>query len=484
MHPFFDWGGIRIVNPPVVRVPRVLPGGTTVRVKMDVRGFVPSRPSAVLSRWVGEQLEKAVQQHPWLVTGAKTDRKPSSFDTIAHLVADSVFSVIIHKPRGGSAWQLPEETLARGAGDCEDRAILLAAALVAAGISPYVVRVALGSVAVSSPRSEPKQHAHAWVVYRSELGPWLCLEPLASAQAATSGLTFDYEPEYVFNGDHQWAFSELPDRALRARWNALKPRFHGDVHKSIIDVAAARAGLPEPLRTRLARTFSVVFGHVIDGPDIAFRSYKPEDHFDSGRIEASWARVNSRLERFYESTLTDSLGIQSACEAVHAIGDFYSHSTYAHFLRAEGVQPEVPYDPRTRKPQLAYDYPNDPAFRSAQGKLTFYDKWWKPGGIERFELWKGSPISGRYSFQGDSQGFIEGITNVPGRSSFPTDDDRSFAGSLPHHDEIAVDEDTPHTRNALYPEDLYALQFKLRYELALKHIEDVLAAHPDLQQQG
>ncbi len=472
-----DWGGVRIVIPPTTEVARILPGrrGSATRVPMDVRGFVPSRPSTVVTTWVKAQIEAKLGKHPFLQAALGERGKPASFDTAAHLVADSVFEAIPYELRSGSAWQLPEETLARGRGDCEDRATLLASALVAAGISPYNVRVALGSVAVRKASARPSRYAHAWVVYRSEQGTWTSLEPVASG--ADSELTFEYEPDYVFNGDHLWSMRAMVDARLRKRWNALDPRFHGEVHRNIILQAATIAGLPEPLCSRLARSFTEVVGQVIDEPDIRFRAYDPRDHFDSGFIDESWRAVLARLKRFYAGPLTDSDGIRAVCWAIHAIGDFYAHSTYAHFLRNER-RPEVPYDPVARKPTLTYDYASDPVFSKVN--LTSYATWWTPADFDRLARWGGRPISGRYSFSGDSKGVIERVTNSPDPALFPNDAARKFAGSLPHHDEIAVDEAGSDKSNKLYPVGTYASQFALRYGLAVQHAANALKAHPQL----
>jgi len=51
-----------------------------------------------------------------------------------------VFEQIEYELRGGGAWQLAEETLALGRGDCEDRATLLGSAL-ASGVLPMHISV-------------------------------------------------------------------------------------------------------------------------------------------------------------------------------------------------------------------------------------------------------------------------------------------------------------------------------------------------------
>lgn len=471
-----DWGGVRIVAPNEL-VPRLLPGAGARprRVEMDLRSFVPSKPSVVVRSWVQARLDAAVKHHRWLEQAVRQAHARASFDTVAHLVADAVFAQIPYRARAGAAWQLPEETLARGVGDCEDRATLLASALVAAGISPYNVRVALGFVSAKK-GARTTRHAHAWVVYRGDDGVWLALEPVAGDTAPTHrDLLLDYEPEFVFNGDHQWALGPRTSARRRARWNELDPKFHGEVHKSIVTQAAIEANVPEPLRTRLSRTFTTLFNNIIDEPDLRFTTYDPLDHFDSGLIDRSWGVVRGRLKRFYEASLTDADGINSVCWALHAIADFYAHSTYAHFLKKEkGVL--KPFDAEGGTPTLAYDYAADATFSKAA--LSHYEPWWNPTMFDRLARWKGGPISGRYSLHGDSHGFIESITSLPPATSFPDPAARQLAGSLPHHDEIAVDEEGG--TNAIYSANDHKEQYAWRYHLALRHMVAALKKHKQI----
>ncbi len=481
-NPHLDWGGVRIMIPPTAVVHRILPGraGRTTPIEVDLRAYVASVPSAVVKHWLSEHVSAAIAAQP-LLAPAGSVGQITSYDTMAHLVADIVFAEIPYEARNGSAWQLPEETIARRRGDCEDRAVLLASALVAAGVSPYNVRVALGSVAVKLEGGRAQQRAHAWVVYRAEDGTWTALEPVPNRGASrNSPLIFKYQPDYVFNGDHQWSMTSHADHdnVMRERWNGLDPTFHGEVHKSIVEHAAALAKLPDPLRTRIARTFTTLFGNVIDNPDFRFRSYDPRDHFDSGLIADSWARAQTRLDRFYAAPITDSNGTNNACWAVHAIADFYAHSTYAHFLESEqGKGVQIPYNPKTQHPALRYDYAADEVFSKL--KFTHYAPWCDTQSFDRLANWKGRAISGRYSFSNDSQDNIERLTNVPPADAFPTPSARQVAGSLPHHNEIAVDEAGEHS-NAIYPSQRYVAQFNLRYALAVQHIANVLRLHPAL----
>jgi len=472
-----DWTGGHIVSPAEL-VQRLLPGAgrRAVPVSMDLRAFVPSSPSTVVSAWVAAELERAVKAYDWLAPLVTGLRRPRSFDTVAHLLADAVFERIEYRQRDGAAWQLPEETLARGFGDCEDRATLLGSALVAAGISPYNVRVALGHVLLSRTGKSAGSKAHAWVVYRGEAGAWLMLEPVpANEKSKHAELEFEYDPTYLFNGDHKWSFVTEQHPKRGKRWNELDPSFHGDVHKSIVTQAAALVNAPGPLRSALARTFTTLFGNVIDNPDIRFRSYHPRDHFDSGVIDESWATAVARLNRFYEKPLMDPDGTNNLCWALHAIADFYAHSSYAHFLAAEN-KPLVPFDPVQKTPRLAYDYASDPVYSQAT-TLSLYADWSGPISFaQRLAAWKGRPISGRYSFNGDSHDLIERLTNAPPDSAFPTAAARKVAGALPHHNEIAVDEEAG--SNKLYATPAFKDQFNLRRGLALQHIAAALKKHP------
>jgi hypothetical protein len=472
-----DWGGVYIV-PPGETVLRLLPGSgkRAQPVRMDLRGFVPSRPSTEVCKWVELQLEQAVKQHEWLAPLVQGMRHPASFDTVANLLADAVFEKIDYRSRDGAAWQLPEETLARGHGDCEDRATLLACALIGAGVSPYNVRVALGTIQLSRHGKSLGTKAHAWVVYRGEDGGWMTLEPVPRQEKAKHpALSFEYEPHFVFNGDHKWSFQAEQRSPRGKRWNELDPSFHGEVHRSIVTQAAAQANAPEPLRSQLARTFTTLFGNVIDNPDLRFQSYHPRDHFDSGIIDDAWATVLARLERFYAKPLTDAVGVNNLCWALHALADFYAHSSYAHFLKLEkGTL--TPYDPVAKTPALRYDYANDPTFSRVD--LSHYDAWWQPSMFDRLARWKGRAISGRYSFHGDSQDIIERLTNAPPDSAFPNAAARQFAGSLPHHNEIAVDEEVG--SNKLYGATAYKEQFTMRFQLALTHMVSVLKKHPQI----
>jgi hypothetical protein len=480
-----NWDGDRIVRPAVVQAFRPLPGlSKQTRSAVDVRAFVSSSANAVLTQVATDELARVV------ISGASTATAlaPSaagSFDLRAVVLEAFVARQIRYTRRHGKYFQLPEETLARKEGDCEDRAILLAALLVAAGISQYNVRVALGTVSHTA-GGRTHQASHAWVAYKDEIGDWLLLDPPAGKRASKSSeqRTFSYDPAFLFNGDHLWFSgddrSTVPSPSdVKERWNGLDPAFHGEVHRGLIDDAFASTPKLAPfalVHKLLRQKFAVVFGQVIDTPDITFRTYDPRDHFDNGLIDESFARVNQRLQTFYAGEPQHPQGLHALCYALHAIADFYAHTSYAHFAMAAGWDC-VPYDAKSVK-KLDFDYFDDELFVDMGAAYTPNRRWFDGSARDAFELWQGKIISGRYSQPHDGRSLVEDITR--GITDVVNDaDEQRYAGSLPHHDDMAVDEQGEH-KNLLYPLKTYKQQFGYRYKTAVKHVAQAIAAHPKL----
>jgi hypothetical protein len=85
--------------------------------------------------------------------------------------------------------------------------------------------------------------------------------------------------------------------------------------------------------------------------------------------------------------------------------------------------------------------------------------------------WQGKNISGRYAQKGDSHGLTERVTFIP-RDLLKAKDFPS-RGLLPHHNEIAVDEDTRGKKHVLYADNkVYTEQYRLRYDAAARHIRE------------
>ena len=92
---------------------------------------------------------------------------------------------------GSDSWNLPEETMRRGTGDCEDTSLLLAQLLLERG---YEVRVVLG---------KQKGRGHAWCVLKlggkSYLLESTCPAAGLSRPPLISECGLDYEPEFQFD---------------------------------------------------------------------------------------------------------------------------------------------------------------------------------------------------------------------------------------------------------------------------------------------
>jgi hypothetical protein len=194
--------------------------------------------------------------------------------------------------------------------------------------------------------------------------------------------------------------------------------------------------------------------------------YDPRDHFDNGYIEESWKQVADRLAQFK----TDGVrNLDLFHRAAHAIGDFYAHSSYGQFgaIRNGRLVLYDPDDPAASL-QQAPEYGEASDFDIASGKLKFTTNGnlWKGSTQEAAALWKGKLISGRYAQKHDSHGVVETITFIP--ASLTKDKSFRLRGSLPHHNEIAVDEDRGH--NILYDKGKFAAQYQLRKDAAVRHI--------------
>ena len=78
-------------------------------------------------------------------------------------------------------------------------------------------------------------------------------------------------------------------------------------------------------------------------------------------------------------------------------------------------------------------------------------------------------ISGRYAQPGDSHGVGEFLSVIP--RELRRRPDFAPRGSLPHHNEIAVDDRKRDPKHVLYTTDAaYQRQFGLRYDAAKRHI--------------
>jgi hypothetical protein len=362
--------------------------------------------------------------------------------------------------RSFDAWQFPEETLARGGGDCEDLAFLLASMLEESGISADCLRVALGTVALRG-NGWHRDHDHVWVMYLNELGAWEIMEPLANVGQAVEaraelrrherassmqGVTAEYIPHFVFNRRHLWRV-RVPDAAAdehlkrylpkRRFWGKFNPGFAIGVHEQILDEALGSALSKDELAA-VKRSNSWV--------DINVLGYDPRDHFDFAYIGAGWDRVQRRLA-------TGKL--EDLALAAHGISDFYAHSLYGHFgpKRDERL---VLYDPSHPLPpqDLIYDF---------FARLGLPDS--NVDAAAAQDHWQGQLISGQW---------WRWFTTYP--KALKGADELRWRRCLPDHDQLAVDSpQNEHDGEHLYAASEYAAQYRLRRDAAVRHVRSAFA---------
>jgi hypothetical protein len=128
-----NWDGDQIVSS-IVLAARHVPG-TTTRYDIDLREYLTTASNAVVRR----ELERAVD-------GLRTDadraffwsHQPGSFDHRVRTICHHLASTVHYQrkaDRGLKEWLFPDETIASKGGDCEDHAFLLAAMILASGVS-------------------------------------------------------------------------------------------------------------------------------------------------------------------------------------------------------------------------------------------------------------------------------------------------------------------------------------------------------------
>ncbi|HYK89488.1 MAG TPA: transglutaminase domain-containing protein [Acidobacteriota bacterium] len=488
----YNWEGDVIIQQPIVPSGRRIIGSRK-SYDIDVREYLASNRNAVMERAVRETIPRYLRKHGGSVSRFVA-RERGSFDYRSAVITNFVADTIAYKSaEGRDPWQFPDETLVLKTGDCEDRAFLLAALLLASGVSPFSFRVAFGKMMVGD-----ASHDHMWVMYKSERGYWAVIEPLrlgkaladehlpAVRQAVQPPPTVEYVPRFLFNDSHLWAVrgsaeKENLDRFLRRDWKRLNPKFAGEVHLSIIEEAiGAVPGVPSWVLKELKRNFSRLFlaGPLIDSIDLNIPDYSPLDHFDNGYIGESWQQVAQNLAVFRQD---NRAGLQAFARAAHAIADFYAHTSYVHF--ATLADPETPQghaelynDGVTFDSTPSYLPPS--TFDLTDPKFTVNDSLWSQGKDAAARRWSGQLISGRYAQPHDTQAGLtnhltEGITRIPAK--LRNEQGFSDRGSLPHHNQIAVDDTVPGAQHCLYSAE--AGQARMSFDYQLKWRKNTAILH-------
>jgi len=205
----YNWAGDIIVRDTIVSNKRAVVGYKDKLIPTDIREWIRGPEN--------ENLSKALSE----INGLPKEKTAGSFDERAILIWEYVAKKITYvhdKEAHGMVdmWMFPEEVLALGKGDCEDSANALCSLLLASGISPFCVRVVLGTVYDSQGKL---LGGHAWGVYLDEMGSWRLLEstldklpdgmPLAD-DLTKSRRDFIYKPSLCFNRQHLWQIEPVP----------------------------------------------------------------------------------------------------------------------------------------------------------------------------------------------------------------------------------------------------------------------------------
>ena len=495
----WKWSGDQIVRSPIIIASRTIPGRGQKRYPIDVREFLTTTNNAV----VGRQLERIIEVLPPEEQALFRSHTSGSFDfrvdTIVRFVGTLRYLHAANQSkRGPDFWLFPDETLEQGGGDCEDLAFLLAALLMAAGVTGYCLRVALGTLKIASLRGQPELHDHCWVMYQNERGAWEILEPMAAiatpsrkpkAAITAAAPATEYVPQYVFNADHLWLIDSRdaePQRVFedfcgrRSFWSKFDPKFAASVHDTIFDVAL-KGLVPASALATMKRTSLWLDANIF--------AYDPRDHFDNGYVDEGWDRVNFSLQCFAkDNTDWSRLGA-----AGHTIADFYAHSSYAHFAElqepaadagqaviyrpGEGLVAVPSYTATPADPSL-------PPCDLTSGNFSINTSLWQGTPEQAAAQWAGKLISGRYAQLHDPKArLFDGFTSLP--TALVKAPGFKVRGSLPHHDEIAVDGASMGSRHRLYrktAEDredrqAYENQFRWRKNAAIAHVRKAFQDH-------
>jgi len=200
----FEWAGSRILRTTVIPSKRRVIDNEDVLIPTDLREWITPAESQEIRRVVAS-------------LDMPHSKEAGDFDNRTRSVWKYVAEHITYRSdavsqRRADFWQFPAETLALRAGDCEDCAFLLATLLLAAGISPFCVRVVFGTLT----RQDGSTVGHAWPIYRAEKGSWMVLESTLDLDSfpkhwqladdlARQDATSRYYPDICLNQQHVWA---------------------------------------------------------------------------------------------------------------------------------------------------------------------------------------------------------------------------------------------------------------------------------------
>jgi hypothetical protein len=233
-----NWGGDIIFRDTLIPNKRFVIGTPQQPIPTDIREWVQPTNS------VG--IFNTLKQIP----GMPQTKRMGDFDRRAHAVWAYVAQRIRYNydkdVRGyEDFWLFADETIALGIGDCEDTSILLAVLLICAGISPYCVRIALGTFY----KQGTLAGAHAWVVYHDEWGIWRLLESTLdavphylpeAARFTAPNAPLRYAPDFCFNGEHLW-WIRSPAQPQAPAPPGIDAYFRGRAQAGVVNVGMTPA---------------------------------------------------------------------------------------------------------------------------------------------------------------------------------------------------------------------------------------------------
>ena len=135
-----------------------------------------------------------------LYNGTPSRRTPydGKYEKVRKYLKDIYTSIrYVPEPEGVDYWQLPEETVALGSGDCEDMAILLYVRLKQEGVTP--LRLCIGKHSTSAALM------HAWVLWSDGDRQYILDPSVSDTPLLTTRVPRDhYIPYYSYDGDRKW----------------------------------------------------------------------------------------------------------------------------------------------------------------------------------------------------------------------------------------------------------------------------------------
>lgn len=164
----YNWEGDVILQDTAIAKKRFVIG-CRQPITTDIREWISFQDNIIMKQILADLRDNH---------GLPSTKKQGDFDKRAMIVWRFVTGRVTYvydteQYKKDDFWLFPPETYQIAKGDCEDGSFLLASLLIAAGISPFCVRVALGR---AFDRESKALGGHCWPIYKNEIGRWCILE--------------------------------------------------------------------------------------------------------------------------------------------------------------------------------------------------------------------------------------------------------------------------------------------------------------------